>query len=532
MKKLKGTERQIVFAENIANYVNYQLDQMDNKIIGNAVRALMDRTSKATVIIDLFVDSFYSKNIKAVLQEAFKNLKAGDKLSQKAAKEAIGDAVDKITEKNTDSAFDDNGAGEVATLVKKLVKNIEYLESNVKQGYLGSACDAVEESLTALKKTDKESREKQNFDINSYISRYNECLRIYHWKRIDEVFGWLNQTLEEGYWSGNNEERIKECIEWLKKNDNDNVTKINSYQEKLDKLKTGFKVTDKFDTKISRLRKAASKGKWNEYLENTVKEDIQEWQENGSLSDEQAKDYLGKLNKLYKQFETKKKELFGDRNVITVSYDWKQYDENDIFVKDNKAYKVVDYTSQYYSAEWIEDCSDPSRLDRAYAHTGNTSGLTNYNYRCIDISDTQEGIKALDLNEKEKQEEKRIEEANKLINSLFSFNDPRIELKKLTKEENSSIKNARIIWDTTNIYGSGNEIRLDIENPSIAYALTKNSMDGDDWSQNNFPIVENGYGDYIATICHLDTKTISDLKASCELLKKQMKDFGHHIDRL
>lgn len=59
-------------------------------------------------------------------------------------------------------------------------------------------------------------------------------------------------------------------------------------------------------------------------------------------------------------------------------------------------------------------------------------------------------------------------------------------------------------------------------------------MDGDDWSQNNFPIVENGYGEYIANICHLDTKTISDLKASCELLKKQkqMKDFGHRIDEL
>lgn len=40
---------------------------MDNEIISNAVRALMNRTSKATVIIDLFVDAFYNKNMEMKL---------------------------------------------------------------------------------------------------------------------------------------------------------------------------------------------------------------------------------------------------------------------------------------------------------------------------------------------------------------------------------------------------------------------------------------------------------------------------------
>lgn len=165
MKELKGSEKQIKFAGDIRKYVIFQMENFDDEYVAKLVINFVSRTSKAKLIIDTFVDSFYEKDVQATVKMAFHWVDEGEKFTQAEIKSKI--KTTHVLEKYSDVEFDDNGAANKAQATKKIERTLNYMENDVEEGYISNRSkDIYHEALADL--------HRYGVDTSAYEAKYAE----------------------------------------------------------------------------------------------------------------------------------------------------------------------------------------------------------------------------------------------------------------------------------------------------------------------------------------------------------------------
>ncbi|QLL69613.1 hypothetical protein [Lactobacillus sp. 3B(2020)] len=167
MKELKGSEKQIKFAGDIRNYVIFQMEKLDNEYLAKLVINFVSRTSKAKLIIDTFVDSFYEKDVQETVKMAFHWVDEGEKFTQAEIKSKI--KTTHVLEKYSDVEFDDKGAAKKAQATKKIERTLNYMENDVEEGYISNRSkDIYHEALADL--------HRYGVDTSAYEAKYDELV--------------------------------------------------------------------------------------------------------------------------------------------------------------------------------------------------------------------------------------------------------------------------------------------------------------------------------------------------------------------
>lgn len=165
MKELKGSEKQIKFAGDIRKYVIFQMENFDDEYVAKLVINFVSRTSKAKLIIDTFVDSFYEKDVQATVKMAFHWVDEGEKFTQAEIKSKI--KTTHVLEKYSDVEFDDKGAAKKAQATKKIERTLDYMENDVEEGYISKRSkDIYSEALADL--------HRYGVDTSAYEAKYAE----------------------------------------------------------------------------------------------------------------------------------------------------------------------------------------------------------------------------------------------------------------------------------------------------------------------------------------------------------------------
>lgn len=177
MKELKGSEKQIKFTGDIRNYVIFQMENLDNEYLAKLVINFVSRTSKAKLIIDTFVDSFYEKDVQETVKMAFHWVNEGEKFTQAEIKSKI--KTTHVLEKYSDVEFDDKGAAKKAQATKKIERTLDYMESDVEEGYISNRSkDIYHESLADL--------HRYGVDTSAYEAKYDELVAKLEAKEEEE----------------------------------------------------------------------------------------------------------------------------------------------------------------------------------------------------------------------------------------------------------------------------------------------------------------------------------------------------------
>lgn len=167
MKELKGSEKQIKFAGDIRNYVIFQMENFDDEYVAKLVINFVSRTSKAKLIIDTFVDSFYENDVQETVKMAFHWVDEGEKFTQAEIKSKI--KTTHVLEKYSDVEFDDKGAAKKAQATKKIERTLDYMENDVEEGYISNRSkDIYSEALADL--------HRYGVDTSAYEAKYDELV--------------------------------------------------------------------------------------------------------------------------------------------------------------------------------------------------------------------------------------------------------------------------------------------------------------------------------------------------------------------
>ena len=246
LKKLEGTDRQITFANDIREYVLYQLEHSDDQESAILVAKAVKRTKKAKWIIDTFVKSYYDKtvlgHVKAMFLEDPKLSKA-KQLKQSDFKYYFNDPTylnhDKLDDKKKvsevkDVAFNNSDAREhqeIASGIKKVKKYLSYQDSNIKSGYYSNICDStIVESIKSLQKLGQ--------NVSEYKERYSKQEPYYYIYRAKDYLGYQDQNIESGYYSDKCDKVITSMIDNLKELKQDTANLESRYlKQKADKAK-------------------------------------------------------------------------------------------------------------------------------------------------------------------------------------------------------------------------------------------------------------------------------------------------------
>ena len=168
MKSLKGTERQIKFANDIRDYVLFQIkhsqvDELKKDIFTKA----LERQGSAKFIIDTFSSNFKLKNVRAVALDFF-TYEDFEKITQAELKK-FGCTSVTIDINLKDLNFFEEGYEEKSKLIANTSKKIEnylgYIENNINSYWYKNGEKVVLEGIEILS--------KNNIDTNKYSEALN-----------------------------------------------------------------------------------------------------------------------------------------------------------------------------------------------------------------------------------------------------------------------------------------------------------------------------------------------------------------------
>lgn len=202
-------------------------------------------------------------------------------------------------------------------------------------------------------------------------------------------------------------------------------------------------------------------------------------------------DYDDEINEMYREI-SEKKALEESKYICwndRADY-YSRIDNGTIVVRDDVAIRVV--RSKYWDSE---NAGYPWPI---------------YEYKGIDVTDTEEGKKAIREYKERKAKIKAEQEHKKQKETIIEQIKKKITENDVLDRQEVSMPSGDIVFDTIDIYGSGYRIVSDDE---YAWYIIKNSMDGDDWSRNHIGAGAYGYkcnltfvGDLINRLKKLEEK--------------------------
>ena len=187
LKELKGTDRQVKFANDVRKYVLYQLEHAGEQGVdqkhADKVISVIKRTNNAKFILNAFAGSFYAHSVLVRLDILFSIKK--DLKDAKTLKQSDLTGFSPNTDSDDDSEsyrikdlpFEDKDAknNEIVGRNTKILNNyFHYLKEDIGDGYYSINCEnKINGAISELKKIDYDV-EKYQFGLiklkpNKYI---------------------------------------------------------------------------------------------------------------------------------------------------------------------------------------------------------------------------------------------------------------------------------------------------------------------------------------------------------------------------
>lgn len=165
LKELKGTERQIKYANDIRKYVLFQIENSDiDKDNKEKFISALERQGNAKFIIDCFAQHFKFKNVRATVLDYFKNNNL-DKITQKELK-LFKCTLPSTSNFEKDLELFDSDYEEKAKAVAKASKQIErylvYIKENINSYWYKNGEKTVTEGIEVLKENGIDATKYEN----------------------------------------------------------------------------------------------------------------------------------------------------------------------------------------------------------------------------------------------------------------------------------------------------------------------------------------------------------------------------------
>ena len=279
---------------------------------------------------------------------------------------------------------------------------------------------------------------------------------------------------------------IKNESDVAAQNENNHIEEINRWREYVENAyKKGYlykKGVDmlrnlgdtEYENRISEIQNELNEQKrkkeierWFGYVENAYKEGRIYEKGIERLRELGASEYLERIEKMREDIRMQNEKKNSGKKRIVLSGNENRPARGEIILKNGKAYRVESVRYERYDG---------------FSFGADTEDW--YSVQAVDISDTEDGKSALDnarkAEEAAKAEQNKIQEVKSTLSSIRDI----IENKSnYVKKGDIPSKDSVILYDTFNMYGSGERIVLDGD---YVWYIRNNGMDGDAWDQNNY----------------------------------------------
>lgn len=474
LKKLKGTERQIKFANDVRKYTLFQLEHageqgVDQKI-ANKVASVIKRTSNAKYILDTFAGSYYEHSILVRLDNLLnirKRLNSAKTLKQS---DLVGfSPTIKTTNYHNndfgayrikDVPFDDEDAKKneiIGRNTKILKNNFKYLKEDIAHGYYSSECEAkIANAISELRKIDYDVK-KYQFELIKLVPR-------------QYIFD-INKRLDWLKYEPHTDEKIHSLAD-----------EINKYIDQLED--------------------------YNSNVRNLKPEQVQEY----DIEEIDTKEYKTRLAdavKNAKKYSEHKSDENNDEKTYPSFTDDHSYSIGDTLIVNNLAVQVVSVEKHYYSDDDIERMESMGTME-----PGNYAGNYYYIYY-KNISDTEKGKKMLQVQHEKDAKKAAYRKTKKEFEDFvrkYRTADNYVDEDTFAQKYLDDFEKANIIygsyWHNKDYYSL---------NKNLFFMAGYNGLSGDNWDRST-------YASYIVWVAKLTDEQADKVKHLASKLTKFEND--------
>lgn len=179
MEELQGTERQVKFANDVRAYVLFQLEHMEDQEQAQKAVKVINRTSKAKSILDMFAGTFYKKNFVYCFTEMVNGypvqVKAKKTLSQKYLKNLASWGYDEMGHLETPTIKDVEFVNEDEEKNKTIAKNTKTLDKIIANNDVENIEDFSADELNEAKQAIN-ALEAVDYDVTDYKEAINKLI--------------------------------------------------------------------------------------------------------------------------------------------------------------------------------------------------------------------------------------------------------------------------------------------------------------------------------------------------------------------
>lgn len=478
LKELKGTDRQVKFANDVRKYVLYQLEHagkqgVDQKYADKVI-SVIRRTNNAKFILSTFAGSFYAHSVLVRL--------------------------------------------DILLDIKKDLKDAKTWKQSDLTGFSPSTDSDDDSESYRIKDLPFEDKDAKN---NEIIGRNTKILNNY--------FHYLKEDIGDGYYSTNCENKINGAISELKKIDYD----VEKYQFELIKLKPNkyiFEINKRLswllsdphtDEKIQSLIEETSKyinslEKYNSEVKNLAPEKVQEY----GIKEIDIKDFQDNLDDAKKNAKTfAKQEPDKDETFDPWFISRYPYPVCSKFIRHDSAVEVISTKKRYLNDDDIVGMQEVGAFNPWDDYRPGNYYIVTYK----NINDTEQGKKMLkDYHEEKDAKIKRQQRLQKLSSELNDFIHQYKESKNYSPEKEFKEKYEDKLAKAEKIYERSGYMTVLRDylavNGNLLFIADYNGLDGDNWALNND-------ANYCVWVAKLSDEQLDKVKQlSSELTKLENDD--------